>query len=102
MQPADAERIESADEGSSPALVAPVLAVAVVCAGIAYPVTAAALRYTSASVITHTRALAGCLVMLPILALGGAHLPRGWRAWGWACRPPQTPSNGETSTLHLF
>ena len=23
--------------------------------------------------------------MLPVLWLAGAHLPRGWRAWGWAC-----------------
>jgi drug/metabolite transporter (DMT)-like permease len=65
--------------------VGPVLAVAVVCAGVAYPVTAAALRFTSASVITTTRALAGGLVMLPVLRLVGARLPRCAQAWGWAC-----------------
>jgi drug/metabolite transporter (DMT)-like permease len=70
---------------TSPAWIGPVLGVAVICAGVAYPVTAAALRYTSASVITTTRALAGGLVMLPVLRLAGARLPRGWRPWGWAC-----------------
>ncbi|MGN6377337.1 MAG: DMT family transporter [Gaiellales bacterium] len=61
-----------------------VLGIAVVCAGAAYPVTAAALRYTSASVITTTRALAGGLLMLPVLRLTGSRLPRGRSAWGWA------------------
>jgi hypothetical protein len=61
-----------------------VLGVAVVFAGAAYPVTAAALRYTSASVITTTRALGGGLLMLPVLALIGARLPQGRRAWGLA------------------
>jgi drug/metabolite transporter (DMT)-like permease len=62
-----------------------VLGVAVVVAGAAYPVTAAALRLTSPSVIATTRALAGGLVMLPVLALVGARLPRTWRGWTWAC-----------------
>ena len=61
-----------------------VLGVAVVCAGVAYPVTSAALRFTSASVITTTRALAGGLLMLPVLRIVGAHLPRDRRAWTWA------------------
>jgi drug/metabolite transporter (DMT)-like permease len=61
-----------------------VLGVAVVCAGAAYPVTAAALRYTSASVITTTRALAGGLLMVPVLRMIGAHLPGSRRAWAWA------------------
>jgi drug/metabolite transporter (DMT)-like permease len=69
---------------ASPGWVGPVLGVAVVFAGAAYPVTAAALRYTSASVITTTRALGGGLLMLPVLALIGARLPQGRRAWGWA------------------
>ncbi len=68
----------------SPAWVGPVLAVSVVCAGVAYPVTAAALRFTSASVITTTRALVGGLVMLPVLRLAGARLPRTRGAWAWA------------------
>lgn len=62
-----------------------VLGVAVVFAGAAYPVTAAALRLTSPSVIATTRALAGGLVMLPVLALVGSHLPRTRRGWAWAC-----------------
>lgn len=55
------------------------------CAGIAYPVTAAALHHTSASVIATTRALGGGLLMLPLLRLAGARLPRGRQAWIWAC-----------------
>src|SRR6185437_13462444 len=81
VQPARAEPASSETAAASPSWVGPVLGVAVVCAGAAYPVTAAALRYTSASVITTTRALAGGLLMLPILSFAGAHLPRGWRAW---------------------
>jgi drug/metabolite transporter (DMT)-like permease len=68
----------------APAWVGPVLAVSVMCAGVAYPVTAAALRHTSPSVITTVRALAGGLIMLPLLRVAGARLPRGWRAWAWA------------------
>ena len=69
---------------TQPSWVAAVLGVSVVCAGVAYPVTATALRYTSASVITTTRALAGGLLMLPVLRLVGARLPHGRRAWAWA------------------
>jgi drug/metabolite transporter (DMT)-like permease len=64
--------------------VASVLGVSVVFAGAAYPVTAAALRVTSASVISTTRALIGGVVMLPILRLLGASLPRTLRGWAWA------------------
>jgi drug/metabolite transporter (DMT)-like permease len=60
-----------------------ILGVAVICAGVAYPVTAAALRHTSASTITAARALAGGLLMLPVLRLMGSRLPRGRRAWAW-------------------
>ncbi|HEX5558961.1 MAG TPA: EamA family transporter [Gaiellales bacterium] len=67
----------------SAARVGAILGVAVICAGVAYPVTAAALRHTSASVITTSRALGGGLVMLPALRLVGARLPRGLRAWAW-------------------
>ena len=85
MQSADVDSSGSGAQAGSPPWVAPVLGVAVVCAGVAYPVTAAALQYTSASVITIIRALGGGLVMLPVLRLAGARLPRGRRAWGWAC-----------------
>jgi drug/metabolite transporter (DMT)-like permease len=78
------EAVQRAEPTVSPAWVGPVLAVSVVCAGLAYPVTAAALRFTSASVITTTRAVAAGLVMLPILRLIGARLPRTWQAWAWA------------------
>ena len=61
-----------------------VLAVSVLCAGAAYPVTAAALHHTSASVITASRALAGGLLMLPVLRALGARLPRDRRSWTWA------------------
>ncbi len=61
------------------------LGTSVVFAGIAYPVTAAALRLTSASVIATTRAVVGGLVMLPVLALVGSRLPATWRGWAWAC-----------------
>ncbi|HEY0389704.1 MAG TPA: EamA family transporter [Gaiellales bacterium] len=61
-----------------------VLGVAVIFAGAAYPVTAAALRFTSPSVITTSRALVGGLIMLPVLRFMGASLPRTARGWGWA------------------
>jgi drug/metabolite transporter (DMT)-like permease len=79
--------VEREDAGSRlarSAWVEAVLAISVICAGAAYPVTAAALRHTSASVITTTRALAGGLVMLPVLRLAGARLPRDRRSWAWA------------------
>jgi drug/metabolite transporter (DMT)-like permease len=72
------------DENRAPVWVGPILSVSVICAGVAYPVTAAALRFTSASVVTTTRALVGGLVMLPVIRLAGASLPRGGRAWAWA------------------
>lgn len=78
------ETMDAEGRSASPAWVAPVLAVSVVCAGVAYPVTAAALRFTSASVITTSRALVGGLVMLPVLRVVGARLPRGAREWAWA------------------
>lgn len=81
MQRTGAESPPSPSAGS--AWVGPILGVAVICAGVAYPVTAAALRHTSASVITTSRALVGGLVMLPVLRLVGARLPRGLRAWAW-------------------
>jgi O-acetylserine/cysteine efflux transporter len=56
----------------------------VVLAGVAYPATASALHYTSASVITTTRALAGGLLMLPVLRLIGARLPSSVGGWVWA------------------
>lgn len=72
-------------EGSgSPLWVGVVLGVSVAFAGAAYPVTAAALHLTSASVIATTRALVGGVVMLPVLALVGSRLPRTWRGWAWA------------------
>jgi drug/metabolite transporter (DMT)-like permease len=67
-----------------PVWVAAILGVAVVFAGAAYPVTAAALRLTSASVISVSRALVGGLVMLPVLRVVGASLPRTRRGWLWA------------------
>jgi drug/metabolite transporter (DMT)-like permease len=67
-----------------PRWIAAVLGVAVVFAGVAYPVTAAALRHTSPSVIATARALAGGVVMLPVLALAGSRLPRTWQGWAWA------------------
>jgi drug/metabolite transporter (DMT)-like permease len=78
------DAMDAEGRNPSPAWVGPVLGAAVVCAGVAYPVTAAALRFTSASVITTARALVGGLVMLPVLRLVGARLPRGRRAWAWA------------------
>jgi drug/metabolite transporter (DMT)-like permease len=72
------------DRTRAPVWVGPILGISVICAGVAYPVTAAALRLTSASVVTTTRALVGGLVMLPVLRLARARLPRGARAWAWA------------------
>ena len=64
--------------------VAAILGIAVCFAGAAYPVTAAALHFTSASVITTSRALVGGLLMLPVLRLVGSSLPRRVRGWVWA------------------
>jgi drug/metabolite transporter (DMT)-like permease len=72
------------DTPPADAQVAAILAVAIAFAGAAYPVTAAALHFTSASVITTSRALVGGLLMMPVLRLVGSSLPRGGRAWAWA------------------
>ena len=72
------------DTRPADARVATTLGIAVVFAGAAYPVTAAALHFTSASVITSARALVGGLVMLPVLRLVGSSLPRDARGWAWA------------------
>lgn len=61
-----------------------VLGTSIVFAGLAYPVTAAALDLTSPALIAVARALAGGLIMLPVLRLAGARLPRGARGWAWA------------------
>jgi len=61
-----------------------VLGTSVVFAGIAYPVTGAALGLTSPALIATTRALAGGLVMLPVLRLAGARLPATRAGWAWA------------------
>ncbi len=64
--------------------IAAILAIAIGFAGAAYPVTAVALRFTSASVITTSRALVGGLLMVPVLRLVGSSLPRSGRGWAWA------------------
>jgi drug/metabolite transporter (DMT)-like permease len=69
---------------SKHAPVAAVLGVAVVCAGLAYPVTGAALGLTSPALIAVSRALVGGLVMLPVLRVVGARLPSTRQGWGWA------------------
>jgi drug/metabolite transporter (DMT)-like permease len=76
--------MDGGDAQPRDAQVAATLAVAIAFAGAAYPVTAAALRFTSASVITTSRALIGGLLMLPVLRIVGSSLPRTARGWGWA------------------
>ena len=83
-KPAPPEYGGPVHQNRAPVWVGPILSVSVICAGVAYPVTAAALRFTSASVVATTRALVGGLVMLPVLRLAGMRLPRGARAWAWA------------------
>jgi drug/metabolite transporter (DMT)-like permease len=61
-----------------------ILGTTVVFAGLAYPVTGAALGLTSPALIAVSRALIGGLVMLPVLRVVGARLPSTWRGWGWA------------------
>jgi drug/metabolite transporter (DMT)-like permease len=61
-----------------------VLGVAVVFAGVAYPVTGAALQFTTPALIATVRALAGAVVMLPVLRLVGARLPSTRAGWLWA------------------
>jgi drug/metabolite transporter (DMT)-like permease len=60
------------------------LAVVVVFAGLAYPVTGAALDYTTPAMIATIRALAGGALLLGVLPLLRSSLPRGARLWGWA------------------
>jgi drug/metabolite transporter (DMT)-like permease len=78
------------DRGVTPGRSAPrapvpvVLGVAVVFAGVAYPVTGAALEFTTPALIATVRALAGGLLMLPVLRLVGARLPSTWAGWRWA------------------
>jgi drug/metabolite transporter (DMT)-like permease len=64
--------------------VSAVLGTTVIFAGLAYPVTGSALGLTSPALIAVSRALAGGLVMLPVLRVVGARLPSTWRGWGWA------------------
>src|SRR3954447_12651268 len=73
-------------DGTRPAdpRIAVTLGVAVLFAGAGYPVTAAALDLTSASVITTSRALVGGLLMLPVLRMVGSSLPHTGRGWAWA------------------
>jgi drug/metabolite transporter (DMT)-like permease len=61
-----------------------VLGVAVVFAGLAYPVTGTALDLTSPALIAVARALVGGLIMLPVLRVVGGALPRDVRGWAWA------------------
>ncbi|MFI5048391.1 MAG: DMT family transporter [Gaiellales bacterium] len=61
-----------------------VLGISVLFAGLAYPVTATALDLTSPAIVAVARALVGGLVMLPVLRLVGARLPRDARGWAWA------------------
>jgi drug/metabolite transporter (DMT)-like permease len=56
----------------------------VVFAGVAYPVTGAALDFTTPALIATVRALAGGLLMLPVLRLVGARLPSTRAGWTWA------------------
>lgn len=50
----------------------------------AYPVTNAALRFSNPALIATVRALAGGLIMLPVLRALGARLPSTAREWAWA------------------
>src|SRR4051794_39691221 len=61
-----------------------IMGVSVVFAGLAYPVTGAALDLTSPALIAVVRALAGALVMLPVLRIVGSRLPSTARGWAWA------------------
>jgi drug/metabolite transporter (DMT)-like permease len=78
------------DDGVAPGRSAPaapvalVLGVSVVFAGVAYPVTGAALQFTTPALIAIVRALVGGVVMLPVLRLVGARLPSTRAGWAWA------------------
>jgi drug/metabolite transporter (DMT)-like permease len=67
-----------------PVPVPAILGTTVMFAGLAYPVTGAALGLTSPALIATSRALVGGLVMLPVLRVVGARLPSTWRDWAWA------------------
>jgi drug/metabolite transporter (DMT)-like permease len=67
-----------------PVPVPAILGTTVMFAGLAYPVTGAALGLTSPALIAASRALVGGLVMLPMLRVVGARLPSTWRDWAWA------------------
>jgi len=58
--------------------------VAVVFAGLAYPVTASALHSTTPAVIATSRAVGGGLVMLLVVRWFGSRLPATRRDWGLA------------------
>jgi drug/metabolite transporter (DMT)-like permease len=64
--------------------VAGILGVSVLFAGLAYPVTGAALVLTTPALIAVVRALGGGVVMLPVLSVVDARLPRTAAGWGWA------------------
>ncbi len=61
-----------------------VLGTAVVFAGVAYPVTSAALRFTSPALIATVRALAAGVIMLVVLRVIGSRLPSTKNGWTWA------------------
>ena len=61
-----------------------VLAVSMTAAGVVYPVTDSALRYTSPIMIATLRALVGGALLTAILPLIGSRLPRTRRLWVWA------------------
>jgi drug/metabolite transporter (DMT)-like permease len=69
---------------ATPVPVPAILGTTVMFAGLAYPVTGAALGLTSPALIAASRALVGGLVMLPVLRVVGARLPSTRRDWAWA------------------
>jgi drug/metabolite transporter (DMT)-like permease len=64
--------------------VSAVLGVAMLCAGLAYPVTGAALRHAPPLVVAATRALGGAVVLLALLPVLGSRLPASRRLWLWS------------------
>lgn len=71
----------STQSGRADASVAVTLGLAVAIAGAAYPVTGAALRFTSPAVVAVSRALVGGVIMLPLLRAAGGRLPATTREW---------------------
>ena len=61
-----------------------ILGISMTAAGIAYPVTSAALHHTSPIMIAALRALVGGAFLTAILPLLGSRLPRTRRLWLWA------------------